>query len=63
MPGRTPGWGAQIVEHPVTGIVIFADLDLAPEEATRRLRPCRLARLAAAGDGRIVGGASRRVDP
>jgi hypothetical protein len=32
--GSHAGWGAQIVEHPVTGIVIFADLDLAPEEAT-----------------------------
>jgi hypothetical protein len=32
--GDQAGWGAQIVEHPVTGIVIFADLDLAPEEAT-----------------------------
>jgi hypothetical protein len=32
--GAHAGWGAQILEHPVTGIVIFADLDLAPEEAT-----------------------------
>jgi hypothetical protein len=32
--GAHAGWGAQIVEHPTTGIVIFADLDLAPEEAT-----------------------------
>jgi hypothetical protein len=32
--GADAGWGAQILEHPVTGIVIFADLDLAPEEAT-----------------------------
>ena len=32
--GAHAGWGAQIVEHPVTGIVIFADLDLAPEEAS-----------------------------
>jgi hypothetical protein len=31
--GAKAGWGAQILEHPVTGIVIFADLDLAPEEA------------------------------
>jgi hypothetical protein len=31
--GHHAGWGAQIVEHPITGIVIFADLDLAPEEA------------------------------
>jgi hypothetical protein len=31
--GENAGWGAQIVEHPTTGIVIFADLDLAPEEA------------------------------
>jgi hypothetical protein len=30
--GSHAGWGAQILEHTVTGIVIFADLDLAPEE-------------------------------
>ncbi|GIW87575.1 MAG: hypothetical protein KatS3mg108_1899 [Isosphaeraceae bacterium] len=30
--GAEAGWGAQILEHPVTGIVIFADLDLAPDE-------------------------------
>jgi hypothetical protein len=32
--GAHAGWGAQILEQPVTGIIIFADLDLAPEEAT-----------------------------
>jgi hypothetical protein len=32
--GEHAGWGAQILEQPVTGIVIFADLDLAPDEAT-----------------------------
>lgn len=32
--GHHAGWGAQIVEHPAAGIVIFADLDLAPDEAT-----------------------------
>ncbi len=32
--GSQAGWGAQILEHPTTGVVIFADLDLAPEEAT-----------------------------
>ncbi|OJW23892.1 MAG: hypothetical protein BGO49_03395 [Planctomycetales bacterium 71-10] len=31
--GEHAGWGAQVLEHPTTGIVIFADLDLAPEEA------------------------------
>jgi hypothetical protein len=30
--GEHAGWGAQILEHPVTGIVVFADLDLKPEE-------------------------------
>jgi hypothetical protein len=30
--GAHAGWGAQVLEHPVTGVVIFADLDLAPEE-------------------------------
>lgn len=32
--GAHAGWGAQVLEHPVTGIVIFADLDLATEEAS-----------------------------
>ncbi len=32
--GEQAGWGAQILEHPTTGIVIFADLDLAASEAT-----------------------------
>ena len=30
--GAHAGWGAQIVEQSTTGIVIFADLDLSPEE-------------------------------
>jgi hypothetical protein len=33
--GAHAGWGAQVLEHPTTGIVIFADLDLAPEESTQ----------------------------
>lgn len=32
--GQHAGWGAQILEHPTTGIVIFADLDLAPDEVS-----------------------------
>ncbi|MDR3633314.1 MAG: hypothetical protein P4L84_05710 [Isosphaeraceae bacterium] len=31
--GEHAGWGAQVLEHPTTGIVIFADLDLAADEA------------------------------
>ncbi len=30
--GDEAGWGAQVLEHPVSAVVIFADLDLAPEE-------------------------------
>lgn len=30
--GREAGWGAQVLEQPDCGIVIFADVDLAPEE-------------------------------
>jgi hypothetical protein len=30
--GREAGWGAQVIEHPVTGVIIFADVDLSPEE-------------------------------
>ena len=32
--GDHAGWGAQILEHPTTGIVVFADLDLAPDEVS-----------------------------
>ncbi len=32
--GREAGWGAQALEHPETGIVIFADVDLSPEEVS-----------------------------
>ncbi len=30
--GAEAGWGAQIMEQPVTGVVVFADVDLMPEE-------------------------------
>jgi hypothetical protein len=30
--GESAGWGAQILDHPVTGITVFAELELAPEE-------------------------------
>ena len=61
--GAHAGWGAQIVEHPVTGIVIFADLDLAPEEATEDFAHVSLPGPAAARHRRIVGRTAWRVDP
>jgi hypothetical protein len=30
--GNEAGWGAQVLEQPVTGVVVFADVDLSPEE-------------------------------
>jgi hypothetical protein len=30
--GRAAGWGAQVMEHPVTRIVTFNDVDLSPDE-------------------------------
>lgn len=30
--GREAGWGAQVIEQPVAGITIFADVDMSPEE-------------------------------
>lgn len=30
--GADAGWGAQILEHPVSRVVIFADVDVAPQE-------------------------------
>lgn len=32
--GKEAGWGAQVLEQPNTNIVIFADVDLSPEEIT-----------------------------
>jgi hypothetical protein len=31
-PGGEAGWGAQVLEQPVTGLVVFADVDMSPEE-------------------------------
>ena len=31
-PGHNAGWGAQVLEHKGTGIVIFADVDMSEEE-------------------------------
>lgn len=31
-PGPDAGWGAQVMEQPVTRIVVFADVDMTPEE-------------------------------
>lgn len=44
--GADAGWGAQISEQPVAGIVVFADVDLMPEEtaidfSVRKLPPAR----------------------
>jgi hypothetical protein len=30
--GKEAGWGAQVMEQPTAGIVVFADVDLSPEE-------------------------------
>jgi hypothetical protein len=32
--GEEAGWGAQVLEQPHAGIVIFADVDLSPDEVT-----------------------------
>ena len=34
-PGHNAGWGAQVLEHAGTGIVIFADVDMSEEEIRR----------------------------
>jgi hypothetical protein len=41
--GAEAGWGAQILEQPVAGIVVFADVDLMPEETTVDFSSQRLA--------------------
>ena len=32
--GREAGWGAQVLEQPHVGVIIFADVDLSPDEVT-----------------------------
>jgi len=44
--GADAGWGAQVAEQPVAGIVVFADVDLMPEEtqidfSTAKLPPAQ----------------------
>lgn len=44
--GAEAGWGAQVMEQPATGIVVFADVDLTSEEteidfSVRKLPPAR----------------------
>jgi len=41
--GAEAGWGAQISEHPVTGIVVFADVDLMEDETQIDFSSARLA--------------------
>ena len=33
--GLEAGWGAQVIEHPVTGVTIFADVDMSPAEVAQ----------------------------
>jgi len=33
--GREAGWGAQVIEHQATGVTIFADVDLSPDEVSQ----------------------------
>ena len=43
--GHAAGWGSQILEQPALGSVIFADIDLAPEELDIDFAHLRLQRL------------------
>lgn len=45
-PGGEAGWGAQVLEQPVTGVVVFADVDMAPEELRQDFAHCPFAALA-----------------
>ena len=43
--GAEAGWGAQVLEQPRTGIVVFADVDLTPDEVDGDLGHVQLAEL------------------
>ncbi|HVT74795.1 MAG TPA: hypothetical protein VHD61_16800 [Lacunisphaera sp.] len=46
--GAEAGWGAQVMEAPAVGIVVFADVDLLPTEVDRDFAQERLPEIAAA---------------
>ncbi|QDT90304.1 hypothetical protein [Gimesia algae] len=43
--GKEAGWGAQVLEQPSAGVVIFADVDLSPEEVSQDFAHERLPEL------------------
>ncbi len=47
--GAEAGWGAQVMETPTVGIVVFADVDLLPDEVDRDYAAERLPEVAKAG--------------
>lgn len=47
--GAEAGWGAQVLENPRTGIVVFADVDLTPEEIVGDLGQVQLPELSHLG--------------
>lgn len=47
--GAEAGWGAQVMETPSVGIVVFADVDLQPDEVDRDYAAERLPEVAKAG--------------
>jgi len=50
--GQEAGWGAQVLEHHSTGVVIFADVDLSPEEVSQDFAHeplCELSQLGTVG--------------
>ena len=57
--GSEPGWGAQICEQPNVGIVVFADVDLLPEEMEVDFSLRRLPVAPAPWYGGFMGGVAR----
>lgn len=47
--GHEAGWGAQVMEQPEAGVIIFADVDLAPEDVTVDFSKVALPELAKPG--------------
>ncbi|MFK7779177.1 MAG: hypothetical protein QM501_13810 [Gimesia sp.] len=50
--GEAAGWGAQVLEHHSTGVVIFADVDLSPKEVSQDFAHeplCELSQLGTVG--------------
>lgn len=56
--GADAGWGAQVLEHPISRVVIFCDVDMTPEELNIDLLHTDLTPTSPGGDSALTPGPS-----